>query len=285
MPSSNNIVASAILAVYNAESTIEACLDSLLAQSLPIEIIMVDDGSTDNTKSLMVRTIELYPNAKITLLHQNHLGPATARNLGSHHATTNILLFVDADMTFDPDYVKDLISPIKEGQVIGTYTVEERVSNWDNIWARCWNIEEGWQDKKRFPANPPQFGTDFRAILKAEFIRVGGFDHIGYTDTWSLFHKLGVRPLSTRAVCYHQNPGSLSAVLRQARWSAKRPYKYGALGRVYALLRASLPISLLVATFKSLLHKNIHYFVFKLVYDWGRLTGILQMMSTGNLAK
>lgn len=283
MTSSNNIVASAILAVYNAESTIEACLDSLLSQSLPIEIIVVDDGSTDKTRNLIHSVESIQRNVKV--LTQNHQGPATARNLGSHHATTNILLFVDADMTFDPDYVKDLIAAISEGQVIGTYTVEEQVSNWDNIWARCWNIEEGWQDKKRFPANPPQFGTDFRAILKAEFIRVGGFDHIGYTDTWSLFHKLGVRPLSTRAVCYHQNPGSLSAVLRQARWSAKRPYKYGALGRVYALLRASLPISLLVATFKSLLHKNIHYFVFKLVYDWGRFTGIFQMMSTGNLAK
>ena len=292
MTSSSKPVASAILAVYNAEPTIVACLKSLLAQSVPIEIIIVDDGSTDTTQSLMVRTIELFTQVKVRLLQQNHGGPALARNLGASHAKTDILLFVDADMVFDVNYVRDLIKPSQnysratsklEERSVGTYTVEERVANWDNVWARCQNIEEGWEDKKRFPKNPPKYGTDFRAILKSEFDRVGGFDHIGYTDTWSLFHKLGVRPLSTHAICYHHNPGTLSAVFRQARWSAKRPYKHGLFGTVYALARTSLPISLLLGLSKS--PRLPSFLIYKIVYDLGRFMGISEMFLTGRLAK
>ncbi|EKD80022.1 MAG: Bi-functional transferase/deacetylase [uncultured bacterium] len=289
MPSSNNSVASALLAVYNGESILIPCLQSLLNQSVPIEIIIVDDGSADTTT---IRIIEVMGKHKYVLLKQKHSGPALARNLGARHASTGILLFVDADMKFDSAYVKDLIAPIQQGKAIGTYTIEEQVGNWDNVWAQCWNIQEGWENKKRFPLYPPKWGTDFRAILKSEFDRVGGFDNIGYTDTWSLFHKLGVRPLSTRAICYHQNPDSLSSVFRQARWSAKRPYKYGFLGTLYALLRTSLPISLLVGIYKSAHYKVSNpalpagrFVIFKLVYDLGRFVGILEKLFTGKLAK
>ena len=208
---------------------------------------------------------------------------ALARNLGATHAKSEILLFVDSDMTFDKDYVKDLIEPVQKDEVIGTYTTEERVSNWDNIWARCWNIQEGWEDKKRFPKNPPKYGTDFRAILKSEFERVGGFDNIGYTDTWSLFGKLGVRPLATKAVCFHKNPDSLSSVFRQARWSAKRPYKYGFVGIIYALLRTSLPISIIVGIWKT--YKDRNFVIFKIVYDLARFIGIIEMITTRKMSK
>lgn len=281
MTSSNKISASAILAVYNAESTILACLESLMAQSVPIEIIIVDDGSVDQTLQIIHSGESIHRNVKV--LKQKHGGPAIARNLGASHAKSNILLFVDADMTFDKDYVKDLIAPIQKGEFVGTYTTEERVGNWDNMWAKCWNIQEEWEDKKRFPANPPKYGTDFRAILKSDFERVGGFDNIGYTDTWSLFNKLNVKPLATKAICYHKNPDSLVSVFHQARWSAKRPYKYGILGTLYALLRTSLPVSLVVGLAKST--KAPQFIVFKIVYDWGRFVGISEMLFTGKLSK
>lgn len=296
MNSSTKPVASAILAVYNSESTIEVCLKSLLSQSVPIEIMIVDDGSTDSTTSIL-RSIEVSKNINITILQQKHGGPALARNLGASHARSHILLFVDADMIFDHEYVAELIKPILRSkitpsvggvgasEIIGTYTIEERVANWDNRWARCWNIQEGWEDGKRFPKNPPKFGTDYRAILKSQFDRVGGFDNIGYTDTWSLFSKLEERPLSTKAICYHQNPATLSAVFRQARWSAKRPYKHGVIGTLYALVRTSLPISLIVGPIKAIINKGPTFVLFKLVYDFGRFIGILEMLFTGKLAK
>lgn len=268
---------SAILSVYNAEKSILPAVESLLNQSVPLEIIVVDDGSTDATRSLLSQY------KKIHLYKQSHAGPALARNFGARHARGNILLFVDADMIFDQNYVRDLIAPIKLGKAIGTYTIEERVANWDNVWARCWNIQEGWTVGKRFPVNPPLWGTDFRAILKSEFDRVGGFDNIGYTDTWSLFAKLKQRPLATNAVCYHHNPSTLSAVYRQARWAAKRPYKYGLLGTLYALVRTTLPVSIIVGIGKS--YKEPFFVIFKLVYDLGRFMGIFDLLTTGALAK
>jgi hypothetical protein len=188
-------------------------------------------------------------------------------------------------MAFDPDYARILIEPIQQGIAIGTYTVEERVANWDNPYARCWNLEEGWEAGKRFPPNPPRFGTDFRAILKSEFEKAGGFDSIGYTDTWTLFQKLGVRPLATRAVCYHRNPSTLREILHQARWSAKRPYKFGLFGNLFALVRASLPVSVLIAASGTIRHANFAYFPFKLTYDFGRFIGILEYLLTGKLTK
>lgn len=285
MRSSNNrVVASAILATYNSEQTIVAALSSLLTQTVPIEIIVVDDGSTDSTSS-MVRTIRPSRSSDFLYLKQSHSGPAKARNLGAKKAKSEILLFVDADMTFAPDYVEKLIAPILKNEVVGTYSVAEHVANWDKPLARCWNIQEGWANQLRFPANPPKYGTDYRAILKSEFDRVGGFDDIGYTDTWSLFYKLGVRPLSTNAICYHKNPDTYAAVFRQAKWAAKRPYKYGLVGTLYALLRTSLPVSLVVGAVKSLSYGNLYFFPFKIVYDLGRTVGILEMLGTGKLSK
>ena len=69
-------LASVIIPAYNAETAISTCLESALEQSLSredYEIIVVDDGSTDNTR----RVVENYP---VTLIRQNHKGPAAARN-------------------------------------------------------------------------------------------------------------------------------------------------------------------------------------------------------------
>jgi len=306
--SKNKPVASAILAVYNSEKTIEKALKSLLAQSEPIEVIIVDDGSTDNTKSLMMAVIELFKDAKVMIYSQPHLGPAIARNFGAQTASTDILLFVDADMVFDRHYVRRLIRPIREGKVIGTYTTEERVLNWDNRLALYWNYQEGWEDRKRFPPAKQGMptkatdsrngrigslreiavaseGTDYRAILKKEFKKVGGFDNIGYTDSWTLFQKLGVRPLATSAICYHKNPDNYSAVFRQAKWVAKRPYKLGKLGLFVALIRSSIISSIFVGISKSILHKDFGFLPFKIFYDLGRSIGIGEMIVSGKLSK
>src|SRR4030066_2433109 len=113
---------SAIIPVYNEEDMIKAGLVTLREQSYsPVEIIVVDDGSSDSTGKI----IEDF--SSIKLLTQNHKGPGSARNLGASAAKGEILIFVDADMTFDKNFIRDLIKPISDGQTIGTFSKNEMV--------------------------------------------------------------------------------------------------------------------------------------------------------------
>lgn len=82
---------SVIIPVRNGSPTIGRCLNAVL-QERPLEIIVVNDGSTDDT----ARLLEDFP---VTLLNfAQSGGPARARNLGARHATGDILVFIDADV-------------------------------------------------------------------------------------------------------------------------------------------------------------------------------------------
>src|SRR5258708_287940 len=103
-----------------------------------------------------------------------------ASNLGAKQAKGKILVFVDADMTFHPNFLQKLIEPILKEKAQGTFSKDEYVSNWENIWAKCWNINEGLPPKRRLPLSKPNHQKVFRSILKSEFDRVGGFSKGGY---------------------------------------------------------------------------------------------------------
>jgi glycosyltransferase involved in cell wall biosynthesis len=270
---------SIIIPAYNEEKVIGDCLKSLKLQSYKdIEIIIVDDGSTDATAKLA---------GNLQLLKQQHKGPGAARNLGASKAKGEILVFVDADMTFDKDFIKKLVAPIEKGKVRGTFSKEEYVSNWENIWARCWNINEGWEEKRRHPKNYPDKQKVFRAILKSEFDKAGGFDSShGYIDDWSLSEKLGYEAVAVSgAKFYHRNPDSLREVFNQAKWIGKRHYKFGLIGDLYALLRASFPVSLIVGLLSAINNQLLAFLIFKVIYDFGVFVGILDFLITGKRIK
>jgi len=268
---------SVIIPTYNEERSVGECIDSLEKQTYPdFEVIVVDDGSLDGTMDILQDLKVKTQNLKV--LKQDHKGPGTARNLGADEAKGDILVFVDADMTFDKNFLKNLIRPIVSGRAKGTFSKYEYVSNWENVWARCWNINEGWEERKRHPKNYPDTQKVFRAIVKKEFDRAGGFDSsAGYMDDWTLSKKLGYEAVSTPgAIFYHENPQSLGEVFSQAKWIGKRPYKLGMVGKFIALFRASLPVSLVVGITKSLLSFNLSFLLFKLVYDSGIFLGIIE---------
>jgi len=273
---------SIIIPTYNEEGDIMACLESLFSQSVKdFEIIIVDDGSTDGTLS----EISILGN-KVKVLKQKHLGAGSARNLGAKEAEGEILIFVDADMTFSKNFIEKLVKPIKKRKLRGTFSKEEFVANWHNVWARNWNLNEGWEAKKRHPKDYPDTQWVFRAILRSEFERVGGFDPGGYTDDWSLGKKLGYKAeKAPGAIFYHKNPETLGEIFAQAKWVGKRKYKLGSLGNFIALFRASLPISLIIGLFKSIIKLTPSFVVFKVVYDFGLFLGILDYLASGKGSK
>jgi glycosyltransferase involved in cell wall biosynthesis len=94
----NSPVATCIIAVCNGEAYLHEAIDSLLAQSYPhVEIVVVDDGSTDGTPEVIAR----YGN-RIRSLRQENLGVSTARNRGVAISTGQYLCFLDADDIYEP---------------------------------------------------------------------------------------------------------------------------------------------------------------------------------------
>lgn len=276
---------SVIVPTYNEKATLGKCIESLDFQTHnDFEIIVVDDGSTDSTFQVVSKL--KIKNLKFKIVRQMHLGAGAARNLGAEAAVGEILVFVDADMTFDKDFLGNLVEPIEKGLTQGTFSKEEYVANWDNIWARSWNTNEGWEDRRRHPRNYPDQEPVFRAILKSEFDKVGGFTPGGYDDDWSLYKKLGYKAVNAPgAIFYHNNPESLIEVFKQAKWAGKRVYKLDFLGYIVALIRSSLPVSILVGLYKSFVIFNFQFLIFKIVYDFGIFAGILEMLLTGKKSK
>lgn len=276
----DNPLVSVIIPAFNEEKGIEKCLKTILDQTYKnTEVIVVDDGSDDNT-------LEIIKRRKVILLKQPHLGPAKARNLGARLAKGEILVFIDADMAFDKKFIEDLVAPVVSGVYKGTFSKEEWVSNWENVWARCWNYNNNILSSRRIPENYPDEGIDFRAILKDEFLKVGGFDDTGYTDTWTLVKKLGYHPHSVfGAVYYHANPDSLGEIFKQTKWVAKRPYKLGLLGQLISIIKYSLPVSIVIGLVKSFYYLEPNFLIFKLVYDLGSFWGILEKNIQGKIAK
>ena len=276
---------SIIVPTYNEKGVLEDCIESLGEQTLnDFEIIVIDDGSKDGTLEILKNLKRSLPNFKFA--KQNHKGAGAARNLGASLAKGQILVFVDADMTFDKDFLKYLTGPIENGETKGTFSKEEFVSDWGSVWARCWNINEGWEERRRHPKNYPDYQPVFRAILKSEFDKVNGFTPGGYDDDWSLYGKLGYEAMNAPgAIFYHKNPATLTEIFRHAKWVGKRNYKLGRLGMLVGLGRALLPISLVLGIRKSVTSKTPSFVLFKVVYDFGVFVGILEFLIKGKRTK
>lgn len=275
---------SIIIPTYNEEDVVGLCLKSLEKQSYKdFEVIIVDDGSTDSTFQVISEC--QIPNAKcqIRTIKTKHLGAGGARNEGAKHAKGDVLVFVDADMTFDKHFLKMLIKPIVAGKSKGTFSKDEYVSNWEKPLARAYSINEGWERKKRHPKKYPSTQKVFRAILKTEFNRVGGFTPGGYNDDWSLSEKLGYEAsLAEKAIFFHKNPDNIEEIFKHAQWVGKRRYKFGVLGYIVGLVRSSLPISLVIGLVKSFFNSEPMFLVFKVVYDFGVFIGIIKYIFTKN---
>lgn len=275
---------SVIVPVYNEEEVIEDCLFSLLGQTKrDLEIIVVDDGSTDST----LKKVSQIKDSRIAILKEKHGGAGAARNRGAEIAKGEILVFVDADMTFDENFIENLTKPIIENQAIGTFSKEEYLENKDNVWAVCWNINRGLLSGKMHPLNFPKRQKVFRAILKKYFIKAMGFNEkMGYTDDWSLSERLGVEAINAQnSIFYHKNPSNLKEVFIQSRWMGKRNYKFGKIGSLAALFRSSLPFSIILGLIKSLKYKIPHFFIFKIISDFGVFLGIVEFYFLGKVSK
>lgn len=114
-----NVMLAVIVPAYNVEKTIESCIKSLLIQTYKAkEIIVVDDGSKDNTLSILT---ELGKSDKtIKIIHQENKGVSAARNAALDNVSPEIthICFVDADDTVKPDFLKYFAENIEKGKLV-----------------------------------------------------------------------------------------------------------------------------------------------------------------------
>jgi len=207
---------SVIIPAYNAEGTIAECLQSLVKQDYkkPYEIIVVDDGSTDNMPS------EVKKFKKVKLIRQRRGGPAKARNSGAKAAKGSIMLFTDADCVADRKWITEMLKPFSRKGVVGAqgrYRTRQKGLIPAFVQAE---IEQRYE--KMAKAVYIDFvGSYSAAYRRKEFMEYHGFDESfpaasGEDPDLSFMlakagHKMVFNP---NAIIYHKHPESLWKYLK-----------------------------------------------------------------------
>jgi cellulose synthase/poly-beta-1,6-N-acetylglucosamine synthase-like glycosyltransferase len=210
---------SVIIPAYNAEKTISSTLEALLNQNYSknkYEIIVVDDGSADNTK-IIVKKFK-----KVKLIQQKHKGPAAARNLGVKHAKGDIVLFTDADCIPDKNWIRYMIEPFKNPEIVGVSGTYKTL-NKESLIARFVGYEIEQRHEKMKKQKCIDFiGTFSAAYRKNIFLQFGGFDTCFKTSSGEdieFSYKLadcGLKMVfQPKAFVYHKHPDNLQKYLKQ----------------------------------------------------------------------
>lgn len=118
---------SVIVCGYNGGQTLESCLLSLKAIDYPdYEVVVVDDGSTDNTKEILSH------HPWVNAIYQENRGLSVARNVGASAATGEILAYTDSDCMADPDWLYYLVGTLLSGNYagVGGPNISPPAQNW-----------------------------------------------------------------------------------------------------------------------------------------------------------
>lgn len=160
---------SVIIPVHNGGRTLPACLEALQLQTRPPdEIIVVDDGSTDDTVAVAVR-------CGVTVMSQDRAGPAAARNRGARAARGSLLLFTDADCAPASTWVARMAAPFTDPTVAGAKG-EYRTCQRELV-ARF--VQQEYQDRYDRMVGQPRidFVDTYAAAYRRDlFLKAGGFD-------------------------------------------------------------------------------------------------------------
>jgi glycosyltransferase involved in cell wall biosynthesis len=223
---------SVIIPTYNRETVLAKVLQGYLAQSTPElihELLVVDDGSTDGTESLVQEFSRRSPFA-IRYLRQHNQGPAAARNLGIREARSQLLLFTDSDVIPSPDLVGQHIAwhqrnPQLSAAVLGYVTWDPEVKA--TPFMRWYGEEGALFAYRRFRGKREldfQFLYTCNLSLKTDFLRrYGRFDEDFKQASWEdvelgyRLNKAGLRLLyNPQAVAFHHQFFTFDDACRKA---------------------------------------------------------------------
>ena len=128
---------SVIIPTYEHAETIGACLDAVFAQTYsPIEVIVVDDGSTDNTQEVLKQYV-----GKIISIKQENQGSNPTRNRGLQEAKGEFVIFVDADVIMVPDMLEKMKKSLDEHPE-ASYAYSGFSFGWKTFWGTAFSAEK-----------------------------------------------------------------------------------------------------------------------------------------------
>ncbi|MFD3564764.1 bifunctional polysaccharide deacetylase/glycosyltransferase family 2 protein [Streptomyces sp. NPDC058686] len=217
---------SVIVPAYNEKECIANTLNSLAQSTHPIEIIVVDDGSTDGTKEI-AESLGL-PNVRV--IRQENAGKPAALNNGVHNASYDIVVMMDGDTVFEPDTVRQLVQPFAApdiGAVAGNAKVGNHntvIGAWQHIeYVMGFNLDRRMYDLLRcMPTIPGAIG----AFRRQAVLEVGGMSEDTLaedTDITVAMHRAGWRVVyQEHARAWTEAPASLKQL-----WSQRYRWSYG----------------------------------------------------------
>ncbi|MBZ6256668.1 glycosyltransferase [Streptomyces olivaceus] len=217
---------SVVVPAYNEKECIEATLRSLARSTHPVEIIVVDDGSTDGTAEIA----ESLGLPGVRVVRQANAGKPAALNNGVRHARYDIVVMMDGDTVFEPDTVRHLVQPFADpavGAVAGNAKVGNRrtlIGAWQHIeYVMGFNLDRRMYDLLRcMPTIPGAIG----AFRREAVLQAGGMsdDTLAEdTDITIALHRAGWRVVyEEHARAWTEAPGSLGQL-----WSQRYRWSYG----------------------------------------------------------
>jgi cellulose synthase/poly-beta-1,6-N-acetylglucosamine synthase-like glycosyltransferase/peptidoglycan/xylan/chitin deacetylase (PgdA/CDA1 family) len=167
----------AVIPAFNEGAVITRTIDSVLDSDVPVEVIVVDDGSSDETADIVARRYRREP--RVRLLRQANAGKASALRAGIAACRTEAIVALDADTLFAPTTIRRLIEPMCDPRV-GAVAGTAEVGNVENLWARWQALEyltqqelerRAWDALWAVPIVPGAVGAWRRRAL----LDVGGF--------------------------------------------------------------------------------------------------------------
>ncbi|GBP99728.1 bi-functional transferase/deacetylase [Streptomyces spongiicola] len=226
-----------LVPAYNEKECIENTVRSLMESDHPIEVIVVDDGSSDGTADI-VDDLWL-PNVRV--VRQDNAGKPEALNNGIRNARHDIIVMMDGDTVFEPSTVRELVQPFGDprvGAVAGNAKVGNRdtlIGAWQHIeYVMGFNLDRRMYDVLRcMPTIPGAVGAFRREALE----RVGGMsdDTLAEdTDITMAIHRDGWRVVyAERARAWTEAPESV-----QQLWSQRYRWSYGTMQAIWKHRRA-----------------------------------------------
>ena len=212
-------IVSIIIPAFNEAKNIDRLLLSIKKETYPkIEIIVVDDGSNDDT-------VKIAKKYKVKIFQRQHAERSVQRNFGAENSKGQYLLFLDADMELSPKVVEECVGVLNMKNKIAAATILE-----ESVASSFWEEVKGFE-RSFYNLEGDETTDAARFFDKKIFWKVGGYDeNITGPEDWDLTERLkrkGYKIGIVKSLIYHyEKILSIFSLIKKKYYYALKSYRY-----------------------------------------------------------